>query len=624
MGIGIWSMHFVGMLAFPPVIPVRCDVGMALLSLAASVAACYMAFSITSPERLGRLRFAFGGLWMGSGLFVTHVTGMAVLRADSLLRYDPIYWTLSAVVALAASFAAMQLFIRFRADPHVKWWKGLSAVVTGLGICGMYDTGILASRFLNGDAAAAAQRGFAEPNVFPLYGVALTVLFILIALWVTLLYDRRVLEKLAYSDSLTGLPNRHEMDRFFDRRSGKLSGAAVLFIDLDRFKTINDTLGHDVGDLLVQQVGRRLQTFLDDKCRVFRIGGDEYLVVREDCPPSESRELAERILHAINVPYLLRENELNITASIGISLSPEHGTDRFALLKAADTAMYNAKSTGKNKICVFDDVMDKHLVRRMELEKDLHKAMKLHEFFVVYQPKWNARTDRPVGFEALIRWKHPKLGVVSPDEFLPIAEETGLAVPMTRWMLTEACRQNLRWIRAGLMRLPVSVNLSAGVFQSRSLIVMVRRALDETGLPPELLELEVAESKVLYDLEEIIEQFTELRSMGVRISMDNFGSGLSSLGALDRIPLDTLKIDQLFVREIGSASKRTVVRAIVVMASQLKLDVVAEGVERKEEIEALSSIGCELMQGYYYGKPMERLDMEAWLKEHSQARRFSL
>ena len=390
-----------------------------------------------------------------------------------------------------------------------------------------------------------------------------------------------------------------------------------MFIDLDRFKTINDTLGHDIGDMLVQEVGRRLSGYLQQGQKVFRLGGDEFLVVAENCGQALAEELASGILEVVTRPFVLQGNELYITASIGISLAPKHGTDRASLLKTSDTAMYNAKNAGKNRYCVFDDDMDKRLLRRLELEKDMRGASERREFYVVYQPKWDAQTDTPVGLEALMRWPHPKFGVVSPDEFIPIAEETGLIIPLTRWILEEACRQNKVWLDKGLPPMIVSVNVSVRLFESQHLLYMVEHALRTTGLPARYLELEITESTMLYDVPDMIRQLNGLREIGVRISMDDFGSGYSSLGSLDQIPIDTIKIDQLFVRESDSPSKRAIVGAIIDMALKLHLELVAEGVETREQIDFLRASGCNVMQGYFYGKPMNIEQMDEWLQQNA-------
>ncbi|PQP86659.1 bifunctional diguanylate cyclase/phosphodiesterase [Paenibacillus sp. AR247] len=617
MGSGVWSMHFVGMLAFHLNVPVNYDIPITLLSMLCSIVASFIAFQMLLSKGVNWRRFALSGFCMGSGIVAMHYTGMAAMRLPAEITYDRSYWLLSAAIALAASYVALLLFLRFRDHTEVSWWKWASALVMGLAICGMHFTGMKAADFWCGNPNAIVSTDAGEMNLLLLAGVTLTTFFILMVSWGAMFFDRHVLEKMAYSDPLTGLPNRHDLNRLLGEGVDTSKETAVLFIDLDRFKTINDTLGHDIGDMLVQEVGRRLSGYLQDGQKVFRLGGDEFLVVAENCGQALAEELASGILEVVTRPFVLQGNELYITASIGISLAPKHGTDRASLLKTSDTAMYNAKNAGKNRYCVFDDDMDKRLLRRLELEKDMRGASERQEFYVVYQPKWDAQTDTPVGLEALMRWPHPKFGVVSPDEFIPIAEETGLIIPMTRWILEEACRQNKVWLDKGMPSMIVSVNVSVRLFESQHLLYMVEHALRTTGLPARYLELEITESTMLYDVPDMIRQLNELREIGVRISMDDFGSGYSSLGSLDQIPIDTIKIDQLFVRESDSPSKRAIVGAIIDMALKLHLELVAEGVETREQIDFLRASGCNVMQGYFYGKPMNIEQMDEWLLQNA-------
>ncbi|MEF3305388.1 bifunctional diguanylate cyclase/phosphodiesterase [Paenibacillus sp. GYB003] len=617
MGCGVWSMHFVGMLAFHLNVPVSYDIPITLLSMLASIVASCIAFQMLLAKRVDRRKFALSGLFMGSGIVAMHYTGMAAMRLPAELRYDWTYWGLSALIALVTSYVALFLFIRFRNQPSVSWWKWASALVMGVAICGMHYTGMKAAQFWCGDLSLLDASESGRINFTLLVAVALTTFFILLVSWGAMFLDRHVLEKMAFSDPLTGLPNRHDLNRYLGERLDDSKPIAMLFIDLDRFKTINDTLGHDIGDMLVQEVGYRLRLLLREGSKAFRLGGDEFLIVAEQSDQAEAERLAAEILSAVTKPFHLKENELYITASIGISLSPRHGTDRASLLKASDTAMYNAKNTGKNKYCVFDDELDRKLLRRLELEKDMRGASARQEFYIVYQPKWDTESERPVGVEALMRWPHPRFGVVSPDEFIPIAEETGLIIPMTRWALTEACRQNKSWLDKGMPPLTVSVNVSVRLFESQTLLDMIRTALEHTGLPARYLELEITESTILYDVRDMIKQLSELRAMGVRISMDDFGSGYSSLGSLDQIPIDTLKIDRLFIRESDSPSKRAIVGAIIDMAIKLRLELVAEGVETQEQIDFLRSSGCSIMQGYYYGRPMNVDQIDEWLLQYA-------
>ncbi|MEI0737045.1 EAL domain-containing protein [Paenibacillus sp. JTLBN-2024] len=620
MGCGVWAMHFVGMLAFHLNVHIHYDLSVTLLSMLCSIVASFIAFQILLSKRIDWRKFGVSGFIMGSGIVAMHYTGMAAMRLPATVAYDRGYWLLSAAIALAASYVALFLFIKFRNNASVSWWKWASALLMGIAICGMHFTGMGAADFWCGDASALIATDNGEVNLVLLSGVTLATFFMLMVSWGAMFFDRHVLEKMAFSDPLTGLPNRHDLNRYLKDGVDGSRETAVIFIDLDRFKTINDTLGHDIGDMLVQEVGRRLSGLTGEGRKVFRLGGDEFLIAAERCSQDQAEQLAGDILEAITKPFDLKGNELYITASVGISLAPKHGTDRESLLKASDTAMYNAKKAGKNRFCVFDDEMDQMLLRRLELEKDMRGALERKEFYIVYQPKWNALTEKAVGFESLMRWPHPKFGDVSPSEFIPIAEETGLIIPMTRWVFSEVGKLLQQWMEKGVPLLPVSINVSVRLFESRQLIEMTRTLLESANLSPHVIELEITESMMLYDVKDMIRQLSELRSLGVRISMDDFGSGYSSLGTLDQIPIDTIKIDQLFIRESDSPAKRAIVGAIIEMALNLQLDLVAEGVETVEQIDFLRSSGCNVMQGYYYGKPMDVSEMDNWIARNMDER----
>ncbi|MBU5347805.1 bifunctional diguanylate cyclase/phosphodiesterase [Paenibacillus lautus] len=611
MGSGIWSMHFVGMLAMHMNMNVRYDVFLTIMSMLVSVVSSFIAFYITMPRNINWFKIAIGGFIMGSGIVAMHYMGMEAMVIHAEISYDPGIWVLSAIIALVASYAALLLFLRFRNHPKSSFLKWGSAVVMGFAVCGMHYTGMKAARF-EAHAGMLTQQP-QSVDFLLLYGVTVAIFAILLISWGAMFFDRHVLEKLAYQDTITGLPNRNEMNRFFETNS-ETEQITILFLDLDQFKAINDTLGHNVGDLLVQEVGKRLRQFIGNGQQVFRIGGDEFLIILKQSDPVYAQHLADDILQRIKNVYYIDGNELYVTASIGISIGSVHSSDRTTLLKNADTAMYKAKGLGKNQQCLYDEEMGLQEVRKMELEKDLQRAMELKEFFIVYQPKWNVQSDRLVGFEALLRWKHPRLGVISPLEFIPIAEETGLIIPMTRWTLEEACKQCRIWQERGTVQ-PVSVNLSVRLFHGDNLLELIQNVLDKANLEPRLLELEIAESMVLHDVNDIIRQLGNIRSLGVKVSMDDFGTGYSSIGLLDRIPIDALKLDRQFTNDLDTPSKRAIVNAIVLMAENLNLDVIAEGVENKEHIDFLTGLGCHVMQGYYYGKPMDINEIKVWMYE---------
>ncbi|WP_110932222.1 bifunctional diguanylate cyclase/phosphodiesterase [Paenibacillus bouchesdurhonensis] len=619
MGNGIWSMHFVGMLAYHTHMTVHYDIWLTLGSLLASVIASFIAFYITMPRNINWYKIAGGGFIMGSGIVTMHYMGMEAMIMPIDIYYDQTLLVLSVIIALFASYAALMLFLRFRSGSSTSWAKWLSAAIMGIAICGMHYTGMEAVKLQHPATAEAAAQTSTGLDLFLLFGVTLVIFIILLVSWGALFFDRHVLEKLAYLDSITGLPNRNEMNRFFDSHVGT-EKIGVLFLDLDQFKAINDTLGHNIGDLLIQEVGIRLRQFIREDQQAFRIGGDEFLFIIKYCNVARAEQLAHKILQSIKQVYYIEGNELYVTGSIGISIGSIQDSNRSVLLKTADTAMYRAKGLGKNQFCFYSEEMGLQLVRRMELEKDLQLALENNQFFIMYQPKWNVRTNSLVGFEALIRWQHPRLGLVAPGEFIQIAEGTGLIVPMTRWALEEACRQCKVWQSKGLHQ-PVSVNLSVRLFQTDSLLELVQNVLDKVELAPHLLELEITESMVLYDINDIIRQLQSIRKLGVRVSMDDFGTGYSSIGLLDRIPIDALKLDRLFTNDLENPSKRAIINAIIMMADNLQLDVIAEGVENQEHIEFLAQLGCHVMQGYYYGKPMRETDIDEWVRtnEHNMS-----
>ncbi|QKS46413.1 bifunctional diguanylate cyclase/phosphodiesterase [Paenibacillus cellulosilyticus] len=613
MGTGVWSMHFVGMLAFHLHAGVKYDAWLTVLSMLASVVSSFIAFYITMPKSINWVKMAIGGFIMGSGIVAMHYIGMEAMIMPFELSYDRSLWSLSAVIALIASYAALLLFLRFRNQTSSSWLKWLSSIIMGFAICGMHYTGMKAARFYSEDGMMMEHTTSID---FPLlYGVTITIFVILMVSWGAMLFDRHVLAKMAYEDSITGLPNRNDMNRFFDTHMGSDSRIGILFLDLDRFKAINDTLGHNIGDLLVHEVGARLRQFIYGDQQVYRIGGDEFLFIVERCDEERAERLANQVLQSIKKVYRIEGNELYITGSIGISIGSIEESDRLHLLKTADTAMYKAKGLGKNQYCVYTDEIGIQEVRKMELEKDLQRALEHNEFFIAYQPKWNVKTNQLFGFEALLRWQHPRLGVVSPGEFIPIAEETGLIIPMTRWTLEQACHQCKEWIAQGIDQ-PVSVNLSVRLFQPDILLEWIQNVLEEASLEPHYLELEITESMVFYDVNDIIRQLEEIRRLGVRVSMDDFGTGYSSIGLLDRMPIDALKLDRLFTNDLDTPGKRAIIHAIILMAERLHLDVIAEGVENEEHIEYLIAMGCYVMQGYFYGKPMSSDEMMNWIEDN--------
>ncbi|WP_322908144.1 EAL domain-containing protein [Paenibacillus campi] len=622
MGSGVWSMHFVGMLAFHLDMPVHYDIVLTLLSALAAIVASFIAFAVVVKpnQKLGQNLIA--GLMMGLGISVMHYTGMQAMQMNAMIVYNIPYVLLSIGIALLASYSALFLFNRFRDQPDFSIWKLISAIVMGFAISGMHYTGMAATHFHHMPGSLLSTNfSFSASQVLLITAVSLVSLSILAVSWAAVFMERHLLERMAYSDPLTALPNRYGLQRYFEKVFHDNMRGAVLFLDLDRFKSINDTLGHDMGDELLIEVARRLREcmqteHLSGNNQVFRLGGDEFLIAASDISPAQAISLAERMLQLIKQPYHLSGNQIFVTGgSIGIALAPEHGYDRTSLMRAADTAMYVSKNAGKNRYSIFNEEMNVRQLRRMGLENDLRQALELDQLFIVYQPKWDSQHDRLVGMEALLRWIHPELGFVSPAEFIPIAEETGLIIPITYWMIGEVCQQNRDWQNKLAINVSISVNLSARMFENPQFAARVECIVKQSNLSPEYLELEITESIAMNSMEGTVEQLKHIQSLGMRVSLDDFGTGYSSLGRLDEMPVDIIKMDQIFVRKSDQISKQAIVSTIIAIARNLELELVAEGVETAEQIAFLQSRGCYLMQGYYYGKPMTVEQMNNWLKE---------
>lgn len=414
----------------------------------------------------------------------------------------------------------------------------------------------------------------------------------------------------ATHDSLTNLPNRTLlMDRANlalakARRSGGQVGMAL--IDLDQFKLINDTMGHTVGDQLLRDVADRLSEVLRESDTLARIGGDEFVVLLPDVSRVEVvHGIIDRVLTGMRQVWQLRGQELHVTASIGVALFPDDGGDSETLLRNADTAMYRAKEAGRDNATYFAPAMNAHLADRVKLEGELRKAIELEEFVVHYQPQVDTQTHAITGFEALVRWEHPERGLVGPGEFIPLAEEIGIIGELGTWVLRTACAQMLAWLGAGYDDdVCVAVNVSARQFQQKDLMDTVRSALSDTGLAARNLEIEITESVAMQDAEHSIAVLGQLKELGVRLSIDDFGTGYSSLSYLKRLPIDTVKIDQSFIRNVASdPDDAAIVASIIKLAESLRLGTIAEGVETEEQLEFLSDHGCPKVQGYLFGKP---------------------
>ncbi len=429
------------------------------------------------------------------------------------------------------------------------------------------------------------------------------------------------LSRLANSDTLTGLPNRAvfsaELSRLVDREERH----ALLVFDLDNFKKINDSLGHHLGDNLLIKLAERLTKLTKPKERLYRLGGDEFAILLESTNDIHLiTSLAKELLKQINQPFFIHQHELAVTSSIGIVLYPEDGKDPEALLRNADTAMYHAKNDGANRYLFFNDSMNKLAVKRLQLENLIRHGLKENYFTVYYQPKMDILSGQLVGMEALVRFITPKRGIISPASFIPVSEETGQIVEIGEVVLRKACLDVKRWIDQGLFHGRVAVNLSVKQFMLPYLCEQIDDVLQQTELPSYHLELEITEGTVMQSPKMAIDTMKKLRARGIHLAMDDFGTGYSSLAYLKQFPLNTLKIDKAFIDDMNTARGRNMVDTIVTIAHNLSLTVVAEGVEYADQLQQLKQLRCEIIQGYYYSKPLSAADFTQFLLDQKQSK----
>jgi diguanylate cyclase (GGDEF)-like protein/PAS domain S-box-containing protein len=433
--------------------------------------------------------------------------------------------------------------------------------------------------------------------------------------------DEDTIRHLAYFDALTDLPNRMLFD---DRLAQSLAhsrrkgapGVAIMFLDIDRFKTINDTLGHGAGDELLRSAAQRLSPCLREEDTLARLGGDDFLfLIPEVSDVETAARIAQKILDCFSKPFRVLDHELHVTGSLGISMFPSDGNDAETLIRNADTALHRAKEQGRNRYQLYAPAMNAVAFQRLVLENNLRYAVERNEFALHYQPLVSLETGATVGVEALIRWQHPELGRISPADFVPMAEETGVIVPMTQWVLRTACAQMKSWLRSGINLQTMSLNVSPRFFNDSNLPEMVGEVLRATELEGHYLSIELTESVMMGSTDATIDTLQQLKQYGVKISIDDFGTGYSSLSYLKRLPIDTLKIDQSFVRDIPNSPDAEAIAVLIIgMAHSLKLSVVAEGVETQDQKLFLQFKGCDIMQGYLVSRPLPTDEITTFLK----------
>ncbi|MEN5424784.1 EAL domain-containing protein [Stenotrophomonas pennii] len=626
MGLGIWSMHFIGMLAFKLPIPIGYDLAITVYSLAVSVGASAYALWLVSRPQLPTRRLFAGALLMGLGIAAMHYLGMAAMRMQPGIDYDPLWFIASILIAIGAAGAALWIAFRLRIEGrNTRRLRGAASLVMGLAIVGMHYTGMAAARFPLDSLCGAVIDGGIDAQWLAVLVIVTTLGTIGIAL-VASLFDRQMRERTgllaeslerandkllqaALHDPLTQLPNRSllqdRIEQAIEKARRRNHAVAVMFCDLDGFKTVNDAYGHQLGDRLLVKVSQRIGSLLRPQDTLARLGGDEFVIVLAIDEPDDAVVVAERIIAAVAEPFLIEAAELQVTASLGIALYPEDAADERELMANADAAMYHTKQEGRNGYTFFTPSMQVSANRQLRLLQDLRKATERGELLLHYQPKFVAAGTPAVGAEALLRWQHPELGMLAPDIFIPIAERSGLILPIGDWVLDQACAQLRAWHDAGNPHWTMAVNLSPLQFAAAGLVETVKETLERHGLEASRLTLEITETTAMKNVETSLQILNALTALGVRISIDDFGTGYSSLLYLKRMPATELKIDRAFVRDLeDNAEDAAIVSSIVALGRSLQFNIVAEGVETAGQRDYLSSLGCDQLQGYHLGRPM--------------------
>ena len=623
LGLAIWAMHFVGMLAIHLPESYHFDLGLTTLSYMVGAIASIFAVWLTSRPTLPLPRLILGAVFMGLGIAGMHYTGMMALTVEYYqMHYDPLLVICSVLIAISG--AGLSFFFIFKYKSAVRYRIGLKAIVAllmALSIVGMHYTGMVATYF-DASIIKALNAAQTEQSVLLFTIIFITSLVFVAGFAVAVLESRleernqqltfinKELEIQSLHDALTKLPNRMYLTEYaevvFSHHRLHEQKAAFLYIDLDGFKSVNDAFGHHIGDQLLVQMANRLHNKLNQSHKLFRIGGDEFVLISENTDINEAIQLAEEILHFIQGTYLIASKDINISASLGIAMYPEHGTNIQDLLINADVAMLVSKDQGRNTYTVFQSMSDQQDVRsQSKLINDLYKAVDEQQFVLFYQPKFTANYE-VCGVEALIRWKHPALGLLTPQMFIESAEKTGLIIPMGYWALEQACQQIQKWEQSKNPFYPIAVNLSALQFENKKLFSVLEQLLEKYQIQPHNLILEITESTAMHHIDSSIRTLERLRKLGIRIAIDDFGTGYSSFLYLKNLPVDELKIDRGFLMDLQPNSKEeAILESIIHLAAKLGLIVTAEGVETQQQADILKKLGCNQLQGYLLGRPVK-------------------
>ena len=638
MGIGIWSMHFIGMLAFSLPIALGYDLVITAGSLVIAVLVSYFALFVITRAKLTPRRLVAGGILMGFGIAGMHYTGDAAMRMKPGIQYDPVLVAVSIVIAIVASCVALWIARTLSdADQRHMIAKRLgAAVVMGVAITGMHYTGSAAAKFPLGSICGAA-------NGIDGHWLAVTItLFTFAILTVTLMlsrFDARTtllagsvsqlngqIVRMATFDTLTDLPNRRTLTKRIEhaiqtaRQQQNLF--AILFMDLDGFKTINDSLGHTAGDEVLKAFAQRLLHCVRGGDTVARLGGDEFVVLLEHiASPDDAGHMAESVLERMRKGVWADKQPLQVTPSIGIALFPQDGETADTLLKHADAAMYEAKRSGRGAYRFFEASMNEAATRTLQIQHALHEALGADYFCLHFQPKFCGGNGELAGAEALLRLNHPEIGSLPPLEFIPVAERSGQIVQIGYWVARETCRQIRRWEASGLPAVKVAINLSPRQLTQPDLVATMLDIVRSEQVPCDRIMFEITETVAMQDAPRTIEMIGAFHANGFEIAIDDFGTGYSSLAYLQRFRVKQLKIDRFFTNGLDANGHEgsAIVSAIIALAHSLEMDVVAEGVETTSQLDKLKGLLCDQMQGFLLGMPLTAEAFGALLHAHTGA-----
>jgi diguanylate cyclase (GGDEF)-like protein len=634
MGIGIWSMHFIGMLAFSLPTPLGYDLATTGCSLVIAVLLSYFVLYVVTQKELTIFRLIAGGILMGLGISGMHYVGMDALQMHPAIQYDPVLFVTSIVIAIAAANAALWIAHTLidTEQTHLIAKRIGAAFLMGIAITGMHYTGMAAAHFPHDSMSGAA-------NGLDSQWLATTIILLTLAILIVTLilsrYDARTnflsgsisqlngeIVRLATFDTLTDLPNRwtlmERMERAISASQHRQNMFAILFMDLDGFKIINDSLGHSAGDEILKAFARRLQHCVRGGDTVARLGGDEFVVLLENLTsPDAAAEMAESVLSRMRHSLWTDRQPLQVMPSIGISLFPRDGDTVETLLKNADAAMYEAKRGGRSKYRFFEASMNEAATRTLHIQHALHDALEAGYFSLYFQPKFHDDNRELTGAEALLRLHHPEFGILSPTEFIPIAERSGQIVQIGYWVVRETCRQMRRWKENALPSIKVAINLSPRQLEQADLVATMLDIVRSEQVSCEQIMFEITETAAMQDAAKTTDMIREFQKNNFEIAIDDFGTGYSSLAYLQRFRARQLKIDRFFINGLDDCGYEgsAIVSAIIKLAHTLDMDVVAEGVETDSQIAKLKGMMCDEMQGFLLGKPVAAEEFSALLQQ---------